>query len=74
MSNIMCKCCHTRLEHVRLDMDDLYCTDCRAMSDLAKYVVTAIVNEYNPVFRAKLASVILINRDMVVSALLRGEI
>lgn len=73
MSNIVCRCCHTRLELVRIDTDDLYCKDCRAMSDMAKYIVAAIVNEYNPVFRAKLASVILSNRDMFIAALLRSE-
>ena len=68
MNNKICQCCHVPLE----DGAGAYCEDCAVMTGLTRQITAIVVNEFNPVFRRKLAAVLMKDRDAFVSALLRG--
>lgn len=47
------------------------CRDCVKLSETSRLVVQALVIQYNPVFRAKIASALLADRDRIIAAILR---
>lgn len=64
------ECC--QICHVRVTPGESVCIECAQLSELSRHVVKDLVQTLNPVWRGKLVSVLLADRDHVLAALLRG--
>lgn len=53
---------------------DYVCKDCDQLSEISRQIVRSLNQTYNHIWRAKLASVVLADRDRFIAALLRGGI